>query len=92
MASLANVLTQADIDAIAAYINNQAPPTGDGHADGDHHSRGGSDDSSDDDEKPSDMSKSNPFADEELGTGALHWLVLSLAAVMLYRRRRISKV
>jgi PKD repeat protein len=92
MASLANVLTQADIDAIAAYINDQAPPTGDGHADGDHHSRGGSDDSSDDNEKPSDMSRSNPFADEKLGTGALHWLVLSLAAVMFYRRRRISKL
>ena len=92
MASLANALTQADIEAIAAYINDQAPNTGGGHTDGDHHSRGGSDDSSDDDEKPSDMSKSNPFANEKLGTGSMHWLVLGLAAVIFYRRRRISKV
>ena len=63
-----------------------------GHSDKEHDS---------DSDKPSDMSRGNPFDDgdsrdrgrrssEELGAGALHWLVLALAAVMVNRRRRVA--
>jgi len=119
MNSLGNDLTQADIDAIAAYINDQAPPPTDGGGTTPPPTDGGDttppptggdgDDSSDDaadgddEEKPSDMSESNPFVDEEsadtnklsaeeLGVGALNWLVLALAAVMVHRRRRNGRV
>lgn len=115
MKFLSNILTRDDIDAIADYINDRTPPDDGGDTDppptdGGHdpdHSRGDGDtkhdgDSDhDSDEKPSDMSDTNPFDDndskdnkkrsfDELGTGALHWLVLALAAVMIHRRRRIA--
>ena len=73
----------------------------------DSHSRDGDDsehsDSESDDDKPSDMSRANPFtnenatdannsATEDVGAGALHWLVLALVAVMIHRRRRLGLV
>ncbi|WP_455219768.1 PKD domain-containing protein [Kaarinaea lacus] len=107
MRFLDNILTSDDIAAIAAYINDTtAPGDGDGGLDPGYTEEDSKDvsdgeKSHDADEKPSDMSKDNPFGDkdsrdnkkrsfDELGAGALHWLILALAVVMFNRRRKVA--